>query len=103
MINPKRCPAYENGRWYEFLVESDGTLKLTTSDLEGCYITGSNLALPQNFHIVDFLTDINPIDVETASNYNDSIHFFTDSRHGIVLPAATKFDWCRIYIFGYFS
>lgn len=104
MFDAKKCPAYSKGRWYEFFIESDGgNYKLTTKDLEDAYITGTNIAMPQNFHIVDFLTDINPIDMASASNYNDTLHFFADSRQGVVLPAVGKFDWMRVYVFGYFS
>lgn len=103
MINPKECPAYHHGRWYEFFLESDNGIKITTSDLEGSYITGSNLAFPKNFHVVDFMMDINPVEIDTASNFNLTLHFFTDSQQGVAIPAANKFDWCRVYVFGYFS
>lgn len=104
MFNPKDCPAFNKGRWYEFLVESDGSAyTLTTSDLEGTEINSNYLKFPKDFHVVDFLTDINPIDIATATNYNDIIHLYTDSRHGFMLPNKNLFDWCKVYIFGYFS
>lgn len=104
MYNPKECPAYNHGRWYEFFIESDGSnYTMTTADLDGVTFSGNYLKMPDNFHVVQTLLDINPYHVEAATSIDLSLRQYADGTQGITLPVRNNMDWCRVYVFGYFS
>lgn len=104
MLDPKKCPAFNQGRWYEFFVESDGSsYTMTTSDLEGATISGSYVKMPTGFHVVDSLIDCNNFEVSSQTSVTCVLRQFTDGCQGAVLPSKNNMDWCRLFVFGYFA
>lgn len=104
MFNPKRCPAYEKGRWYEIFVESDGNAyTLTYTDLEGVSEFGSNyVKLPKDFHVVDLLEDISAT-ATVSTAFPLALKLVDADELGIVMPSKGAIDWVKIYVFGYFE
>lgn len=95
---------YDKGRWYRAFIESNGNdCTVISSDLKGVGQSGQYLTLPQYFHTVDVKHDINCIEGGTANNVENSIRLYANGSQGVMLPQPTDFDWCYIYIFGYFA
>lgn len=95
-------PYQWRGRWYRAFVESDGNAyTLTTTDLEGTTVNGNYLEAPENFHVVDVKYDVNSVSGGT-SNTLGGTRIFTTGNQGAALPGKDSFDFCTVYIFGYF-
>lgn len=96
MYNP-----YAKGRWYRLFVESDGTAyTITESDLE-VEISGQYVKMPENFHVLDTVYDIDAVTGGTAADMNKVIRIYNDGRQAISLPASALFDYTYVYVFGY--
>lgn len=102
-------PAHKNanpynidGRWYHFFIENDaGTLKLTTSDLDGVTIESNiYLTMPDDFHIVDFIKDVHTT-TGHSQTMSERIKYNTDGTQALPLPT-TVLDYVDVYIFGHF-
>lgn len=95
-------PWQTKGRWYQFLVESDGTdYTLTTADLETATISGTYLKMPADFHILDYKCDINT-DTAAAATFTKGIHLYAAGEQACILPDQDMMDWTYVYVFGYF-
>lgn len=95
-------PYQWRGRWYRAFVESDGnSYTLTNTDLTGTDVNGNYLEAPEHFHVVDVKYDINSVSGGT-SNTIGGTRIFTTGKQGAALPGKDCFDFCTVYIFGYF-
>ena len=98
MYNP-----YNKGRWYRFFIESDGSdITITEADLTVQHST-QYMQLPENFHVLDTVYDINTVSGGTAANMSFVLRTYADGRQGVILPAKDNFDYGYIYVFGYFN
>lgn len=98
------APFQDNGRWYHFLVESDGVdYTLTTSDVTGATIDATNktIKMPKDYKIRDVVYDINN---DTTSDvwFQKRLRLYaTDEQIGIEIPSVTHFDYCDVWVFAY--
>lgn len=93
---------YNKGDWYKVFIESNGSERIiTTSDLDGAEIISDHLMCPKDFHVVQFMPDING--TATGSDYDFYLiqRYSTDNRVGFMLPDPDVFDYMDLYIFGY--
>lgn len=107
MINKKleAAPWQEQGRWYHFLIESDGTdATITTSDIEDADIDSSgNLLLPEGFKVVDSKFCINCVGTEANAFTPSYMLVATDEQIGLALPDVASYDYLDLWIFGYYA
>lgn len=99
----KLLPWMKNGKWYHFFIESDGeNVTLTTYDLEEVQMSGLQaLLFPADFHILDFILDINALEDAGTSSYNKGIKF-NGNKQMVTLPGKTVYDYMDVYVFGHF-
>lgn len=96
-------PHQWRGRWYRAFLETDGNAyTLTKTDLTGTDLNGNYLEAPENFHVVDIKYDVHSVSGGT-SNTVGGLRIFTNGNQGVPLPGKDSFDYCTIYIFGYFD
>ena len=86
------------GKEYQFFIEGNGALKLTTSDIPDTKISGSTLQLPVGYQISDFKASIHST-VTAAKDINLTLHFYADGSQGVTLPAAGDFDHMYLYVY----
>lgn len=91
---------FSKGRWYRFVIESNGTeLTLTSSDIKDAAIVNNALVLPEGYKVMDVVTDINSI-ANAASDASQGNKIITDDgKQGYLLPDVTTFDHSFIYVF----
>lgn len=96
-------PYQWRGRWYRAFVESDGNAyTLMKTDLTDTVVNGNYLEAPENFHVVDVKYDVHSVSNGT-SNTVGGLRIFTTGKQGAPLPGKDSFDYCTVYIFGYFE
>lgn len=92
-------PWQEKGRWYKFFIESDGTAyTLTTKEISTAAISGSYLQLPADYHIIDYVVELN-VDSSSAATYEKGIRLYADGKQGVVLPDKANIDYATVWIF----
>lgn len=100
------APAQEQGRWYHFFVESDGTnYTLTTKDIATAAIdaTDKTIVMPKKFQVVDYNINIHN-DAGSDVWYQKRTRLYaSDHKIGVEIPAVTSFDYLDVYVFGYFE
>ena len=100
MVNPKECPAFENGRWYTFFLESTGTAaKMTFSDLEDAVFDDDEIELhiPEGYRIVTCYFDYSPEGAFDLKPYYQA----ADDGHVIINPSAVLEGWDDLYIYAF--
>lgn len=97
-------PPYDlKGRWYQIFLESNGTdVTITHSDIE-CEFEGMGIKMPENFHILDCIHDINSIPHSATITMAQDLFGYPDGRQGVYKPVASAFDWAYVYVFGYYA
>lgn len=105
MINKKMemAPWQEKGRWYHFLIESDGSdLSITTSDLDGVEIdSAGSLIFPEGFKIVDAKFCINCVGTSVNTFTPLYVLASTDEQIALAMPDVESCDYFDLWVFGY--
>ena len=96
------APWQAKGRWYRFLIESDGeNYYLTKSPLEGSDISSNYLRLPGSYHIIDAKGDAHSIGEGTATNAVFTTKLFANGQQGVLLPNKNTFIHAYVWVFAY--
>lgn len=103
MFNPKICPLMNNGRYYTFFIESDGTaFTLTESEITGASISSQVLVLPDGYQIVDVKTDVHSEGESSAQSSNiGCTTILASGKQGVALPKVTSFDYMYVSVFAH--
>lgn len=103
MFKPKDCPLMNNGRYYTFFIESDGSAyTLTQADLAGATISSSVLVLPEEYQIVDAKVDVHSDGIATAVSSNvGCISILASGKQGVSLPKVAAFDYMYVSVFAH--
>lgn len=109
MLDPKYCPAYDNGRWYTIFLEPSDGENHTIIDIPGARVATNSIILPPNFVLVDIKYDCQLNDGCRITNniyHNDGVYQiipFTNVNGSIVGSFSEATTDAYIYIFGYFK
>lgn len=96
MYNP-----FKTGRYYKFFLESDhSSIKITTSDLKGCVLSGNSLKFPLGFRVLSVVTDCSTVANGNANTFGTR-KVYGDGCQAVELPNASNFDYMTLYVFGY--
>lgn len=93
---------YDKGRWYRFFIESNGSEQTIIEGDLTATISSNYLMLPNNFHVIDHVTDINSPDGGTLASIGNTKRRLANGSQGVLIPTAPNFDWCYVWVFGYF-
>lgn len=93
-------PIYNKGRWYQTIIESDGsTVSVCKSDIE-VIISGGTVIYPDKFHLIDAYADYD-VDVGCSGKLNPFITVNKKGQQCIAIAAAASFTEAAIIVFGY--
>lgn len=100
--NKRNTEPYDiQGRWYKVFLESTGSAhKITSTDIDGAYVSGNYLFLPEGWHLVDFKIDMNNV-ATAAANLSLNIRLNTGGVTGVTIPTPAQYDYMDVYIFAY--
>ena len=104
MYNP-----FSKGRWYRFVINSDGTnITITESDLAGVEIeslggpvevTQSLIKLPVGYKALSVVSDINFHDSSISATTFGVLGADSEGKQNCVIPPAAMFSYMELYIF----
>lgn len=96
-------PYQENGSWYHFFIESDGSAyTLTSKDIAGASISSTYLMMPADFAIVDYKVGMET-QAATAQTLSLGIRMDANGKQGVVLPNKANITECDVWVFGYYN
>lgn len=95
-------PVNKKGRWYHFLLESNGdALHQTVHDLDTT-LSGTTLVFPENFVACDVVyTDYDIVNSKTLPSFVPKVGSTGKVTFGAFTPA--NFTYAEFYVFGYFK
>lgn len=102
--NSNAQPWMAKGRWYEFLVESNGSSNtLTAKDLPTVILSSNALIFPLGFNVIDWKMDIDMQGgtATSSTSITNAIKRGSDGKCSLTIPAAAAHDWTKVYVFGY--
>ena len=81
------------GRYYRIFVEStNGSFKITHTDLNGVVVSGNSVKLPLGYHIINADTDFNTVVGGSASTFGTR-KVYADGCQAIELCDSKSFDY----------
>lgn len=89
------------GRYYRIFIEStNGSFKITHTDLNGVIVSGNSVKLPLGYHIINADTDVSTVSGGSASTFGTR-KVYADGCQAIELCDSKAFDYAEIFVFAY--
>ena len=89
------------GRYYRIFIEStNGSFKITHTDLNGVVVSGNSVKLPLGYHIINVDIDVNTVSGGSASTFGTR-KVEADGCQAIELCDSKSFDYAEIFVFAY--
>lgn len=89
------------GRYYRIFIEStNGSFKITHTDLNGVIVSGNSVKLPLGYHIINVDIDVNTVSGGSASTFGTR-KVYADGCQAIELCDSKSFDYAEIFVFAY--